>query len=360
MSAKTDRHSTRLAAKDLVDLLVAPEDSLLLAMRIIEEQSVELAFVRDESNRVVGTLSDGDIRRAILRGVEVTAPSGVRQAMHTSFRWVSPDEGRAEVLELMKALNIAQIPVLDSSGRLIGLHLIYDLISRHQRPNHAVVMAGGKGVRLRPITEHIPKPMVDVAGRPILERIVLHLVSHGIRDIWLAINYLGSVIERHFEDGSRFGCRIRYLREEEPRGTGGALALLPAMDEALLVLNGDLVTHFNIDRLIDAHEGSTNHATIGVREHANEVPFGVVECERGKLVEIREKPTHRYLVNAGIYMFSPAILNRVPQTGEFPITELFADCLRRGDSVGVHLLDGDWIDVGQHDSLRAARGEVTQ
>ena len=181
--------------------------------------------VTDDQGRVIGTLTDGDVRRALLAG-STLGDRGLQAIMHRDFAHVTPATGRAEVLDIMRARNINQLPVLDEHGRLCGLHTIAQMISRDDLPNSAVVLAGGRGTRLHPLTESIPKPMITVAGRPILERLVLHLMSCGIRDIHISVNYLAHVIESHFGDGSRFGCRIRYLRETEPLGTGGPLALL--------------------------------------------------------------------------------------------------------------------------------------
>ena len=226
---------------------------LVDAMQSLELSGVEIALLTDAEGRLAGIVTDGDIRRALLKGATMESPVGPH--MVREFTRVGPDAGRAEVLDLMQARTLEQIPVVDAEGKLAGLHLLHELVGAIERPNWAVIMAGGKGVRLRPITEHLPKPMIPVAGRPILERLVLHLVGCGIRQVFLSINYLGHIVEQHFGDGSRFGCRIEYLREEQPLGTGGALALLPEPPtELLLVMNGDGVTQVDIGALLDFHE----------------------------------------------------------------------------------------------------------
>ena len=205
--------------------------------------------------------------------------------MRKSFTSVGLETTRAEVLDMMRVRNISQVPVLDGAGRMAGLHLLQELIGASVKENTAVIMAGGQGIRLRPLTENIPKPMLTVAGRPILERLVLHLVGYGIREIFLSINYLGHIIEDHFGDGTRFGCRIRYIREKKPLGTGGPLSLLPKIpDVPVLVMNGDLVTQANVDRILEFHDEGGFVATSCLRPYQIEVPFGVAEVRGNELV----------------------------------------------------------------------------
>lgn len=197
--------------------ILSPEDSLLDSLRMIERMGLEITLVM-RGTRLLGILTDGDARRGLLAGLQLDAK--LEGIMKSDFKWVGPEIGRAEVLDIMKALSIKHVPVIDAQGNLLGLHLLHDIIGAKVRPNAALILCGGMGTRLRPLTEKVPKPMIPVAGRPILERIVLHLVGHGMRTIFLAIHYLGEQIQAHFGDGSRFGCRIHYLVEEKPLGTG--------------------------------------------------------------------------------------------------------------------------------------------
>lgn len=335
--------------------LVPVTGTLLDAMRSLDQSGVEIVLLVDEANRVEGVLTDGDIRRALLKGAAFDSP--VAAYRHRRFAAVGPAEGRAEVLDLMLARGLRQIPVIDSAGRVAGLHLLHEMVSKQQRPNWAVIMAGGKGTRLRPITEQVPKPMIPVAGRPILERLVLHLVSYGIERVFISLNYLGHVIEEHFGDGVRFGCRIDYLRETKPLGTGGALALLPQVPGApFLVLNGDLVTQFDAGAMLDEHERSKNAITVGLRQYAHTIPYGCAQVGESGIEGFEEKPTLMRMVNAGIYVLDPRTLGRIPREVQFPITELIEGCIQRKERVGAFELAGDWIDVGQWDQLKRARG----
>jgi len=345
-----------VSVKALTDLVVPPDASVLDALRTLESNAQGIVFVCDEDLRVLGVLTDGDLRRALLRGVSVDGRI-LHDVMSREFVSVPPSADRAHVLDLMLARNVAQIPIVDAEGRLVGLHTMREIIGEAPRSNRAVIMAGGKGTRLRPYTESLPKPMVRVAGRPMLERLVLHLVGHGIRDIYLSVNYLSDVVEKHFGDGSPFGCSITYLREESPLGSGGALSLLPPdIADPLLVMNGDLVTQIDFGRFLDFHTNGRFAATMGLHAHKVELPFGVAEVSGTNLLGLREKPTERFLVNAGLYVLSPEVLRYVPSGEEYPITELFYACLRDGLSVGAYYIDDDWMDVGRPSDLERANG----
>lgn len=338
--------------------LLGPEDTLFEALRVLEQSGKEIAFVCDSTRRLLGTLTDGDVRRALLAGapLHTTRVSG---AMNPRFVAVDAFTGRGEVLDMMRARGIAQVPILDRDGRLAGMHTLHELVGAVHRDNWAVIMAGGKGTRLRPLTYDVPKPMIKVAGRPILERIVYHLVGFGIRRIFLAINYLGHVVEEHFGEGTQFGCRIEYLRESKPLGTGGPLCMLPEVPaHPLVVMNGDLVTQVDVGRMLAFHDAGGYTATIGVRQHSVQIPFGVAEVEGDRVVQLVEKPTSNVLVNTGTYVLAPDAVRMVPQHCEFPITELFRTCLDRNLAVGAYLVEDEWEDIGRPEELLRARGHV--
>jgi dTDP-glucose pyrophosphorylase len=322
------------------------------------ERGAEIALVTHEG-RFVGVMTDGDARRALLAGHSLESP--LAPHVNRNGITVGPAVGRAEVLELMQAHTIGQVPIVDAHGVLHGLHRLHDILGVRARPNRAVVMAGGRGTRLAPLTDQVPKPMLRVAGRPILERIVLHLISHGIRDVALSVNYLGHIIEEHFGDGSRFGARITYLREERALGTGGPLAQLDTPPtEPLVVMNGDLVTQVDLGAMLDFHDDGAQLATMGVRRYLHTVPFGCIDTDGdGYVTQFEEKPTLTRMVNAGIYVLSPELVARVPKGQEFPITRLFEGCLARGERVRTFEIVDDWVDVGQRDQLRQARGGGT-
>jgi dTDP-glucose pyrophosphorylase len=341
----------------LADCLVGAAGTIRDAMLALNRGAVRIALAIDDDGRLVGVATDGDIRRALLEGAALDAPLGA--VLTRGFVAVSPADGRSDVLDLMRARGVGAIPVVGADGRPIGLHLLHEFIEPVSRPNRALVMAGGQGLRLRPITESTPKPMLRVAGRPILERIVLHLVGHGIKRISISVNYLGQVIEDHFGDGRAFGCTIDYIREERPLGTAGAIGLLaePPAD-ALVVMNGDLVTQADLGALLDLHARSGFAATVGIRRYLHTVPFGCVERDGDRIVALEEKPTVERDVNTGIYAIAPALAARVPRGEPLGMPDLLDAALDRGEPVGAFEIADDWIDVGQRDQLERARGEA--
>jgi dTDP-glucose pyrophosphorylase/CBS domain-containing protein len=332
-------------------------ETLERALRSLEASALGIVLVDDAATgRLIGTLTDGDLRRAFLAGARLE--DRVDGYLQRQFASVAPTASRAEVLDLMQSRWLSQVPVLDETGRLFGLHTLHDILGASPRPNCAVVMAGGRGERLRPLTDALPKPMIPVAGRPILERIVLHLVGFGIRRIFLAVNYKAEMIESHFGDGATFGCGIHYLREAQPLGTGGALSLLPdPEDHPLLVLNGDLLTQFDVGSLLAFHGAGRFRATVGVHEYRHTVPFGVVDLEGDDVRGLREKPSHVWPTNAGIYVIDPDVVARVPSATYYPLPALVEDCLDRGERVGAFRVDDEWIDVGRKPELDRAQGK---
>ncbi len=334
---------------------IGKQSSIRDGMEAIQRGACWIALVVGEDGTLLGLITDGDVRRALLAGATLSDP--VEPHICRQFTAVPPTVGRSEVLDLMRARTLNQIPIVDEAGKLVGLHLLREIIGAVKRPNWAVVMAGGRGERLRPLTDSTPKPMLKVAGRPILERLVLHLVGFGIHRIFLSVNYLSEMIERHFGDGARFGCRIEYLREGEPLGTGGALGLLPEKpQDPLLALNGDLLTEFDVGNMLAFHAQGQYAATVGVHQYVQPVPFGVLTIEDNRVLGIQEKPSMMYPTNAGIYLLDPSLLERVPKNAAYTVPDLLEDCFARGERVGAFPIENDWLDVGRPQELQRARG----
>ncbi len=322
-------------------------------MACIDRNSAGIVLVVDKKSLLIGTLTDGDIRRALLNGASLDSPSVPH--LQRDFAVVGPESGRAEVLDLMQARQLTQVPIVDRAGRILGLHLLREIIGTVERPNWAVVMAGGRGSRLHPLTEHLPKSMIKVAGRPILERLLLHLLGFGIKKVFFAIHYMGCMIEQHFGDGTRFGCDIQYLREAEPLGTGGALALLRERPQnPLVILNGDLVTQVNLESMLDFHTNGKFRATLGVRRYSHQVPFGCLQLDGDRVQRFEEKPVLEQVINAGVYVLSPEVVESVPKRF-LPITDLFEQCLARGEAIGAFEIQEEWMDIGQREQLKKAQ-----
>ncbi len=347
-----------------LDAVTAPPSATLRdVLESIDRSGLAVALIVDVEGRLVGLLTDGDVRRAVLSGAELTAPA--LPFATTSPQTVAVGSGRALVLDLMRALRIVAVPEVDDHGRLVGLHTLSDVVGARPLPNPAVIMAGGRGTRLGPLTRATAKPMLEVAGRSILEWIVLNLVGGGIRAVYVSVNHLAEQIEDHLGDGARLGCTVSYLREssETPLGTAGSLALLhavrPDLDVPVLVMNGDLMVQFEPATMLAAHERSGAAITVATRPYRHEVPFGVVEiAEESRVAAITEKPTISADVNAGLYVVAPHVLDLVPTGRPSSMPDLIETCLDGELPVNAWPLASDWIDVGTPADLARAKGEV--
>ncbi len=342
-------------ATDLHDLIVAPEASILDAMRVIDSSGLSVAMVCGPGQKLIAMATDGDIRRAILRGVPLS--ERISAIANPKFTTVSPDLSRTDALQFMVANGFACLPVVDDKGVLRDLHTLKMALMGSRCDSWAVVMAGGKGERLGELTKGIPKPMLPIGDRPILEHIVRLLVGHGVRRIFISVNYLARMIQDHFGDGSDFQCRIDYLheREDTPLGTGGPISLVPEVPtHPLLVMNGDLLTRIHVGRLLAFHRSGEYAATMGLREHAVQVPFGVAEVKESRIVKLVEKPKLNYRINAGIYVLNPELIPLIPKGRMYPITELLNGCLQSGKRVGAYHMQEPWSDIGLPEEYASA------
>ena len=336
---------------------VVPEDApLLRAMQVIDRMQAKIALVTNASGRLIGSVVDGDVRRALLRGHTLQTP--VREVMHGAPYVLPLNTPRQKILESMHLLDIKQIPLVTPEGSVAGiaLHDVLMGLQHRERPNHVVIMAGGKGRRLLPLTQDLPKPMVQVGGKPILEWILLRLTHYGFRDFTFTINYLGHMIEDYFADGQAFGCRIRYSREQDYLGTAGALSLVePGQQHPLVVMNGDILSAVHFGDLVDFHATGGYAATVCARAHRVEVPYGVIEMRDGCLSGIVEKPVYDNLISAGIYVLEPQVLQRVPRGKPMDMPDLLLGLVGASHRIGVFVLEDEWVDVGRHDDLEHAK-----
>ena len=316
------------------------------AIRCLNEAALQIAIVVDANGTLVGTITDGDIRRGLLRGLGVSSSI---ESIIVKVPLVVPPEMRTEtVAQLMRTNKIHQIPVVDEHRRVVGLHLWNDVGSAVERENLMVIMAGGLGVRMQPFTESCPKPLLPVAGKPMLEHIIERAKSEGFSRFLLAIRYLGHMIEEYFGDGSRWGVQIEYLRENDPLGTAGALALLdPKPTLPFVVTNGDVLTDIRYDELLDYHVRNSASATMAVRLYEWQHPFGVVHTRGIEIQRVEEKPVHRSHVNAGVYVLQPDVLSYLPEHTRYDMPSLF-DALRAdGKKTIVYPMHEPWLDVGR-------------
>jgi len=301
-----------------------------------------------------GTLTDGDIRRGLLKGLDLN--SSIAGLVHSDALVVPPDMASETVKKIMVANRIHQVPVVDEQRHVVGLHLWDEITIPTMRPNLLVIMAGGMGTRLRPHTEKCPKPMLAIAGKPMLEHIIEHAKLEGFSRFALATYYLGHMIEDYFGNGESLGVRIDYLREQTPLGTAGALSLLqPWPDEAILVTNGDVLTDIHYGELLDFHSRHRAWATMAVRLHEWQHPFGVVKTNGVDIVGFEEKPISRSHINAGIYAIEPLALELISKNEHCDMPTLFFRLQEKSARTVVYPMHEPWLDVGRPDDLERAR-----
>jgi dTDP-glucose pyrophosphorylase len=337
--------------------LVNGHASIREAIRVIDASSQQIGLVVDEGECLLGTVTDGDIRRAILAGMDMGGP--VERIMNTSPRVGGQMEPRASLLARMAEAQIHQIPIVDANGRVTGLTSIEELVGAQEVPaNWVVLMAGGLGKRLRPLTENAPKPLLPVGKKPLLETILENFIHQDFRKFYISVNYKGQMIKDHFGDGRKWNVEIRYLDEDRQLGTAGALRLIPERPQSpLIVMNGDLLTRVNFRHLLDYHAQHQSTATMCVRQYDLQVPFGVVHIDGDHIRKIDEKPVHSFFVNAGIYVLDPGVIDSIPAGDLFHMTTLFERVIEAGGKTAVFPIHEYWLDVGRIDDLDKANGE---
>lgn len=339
--------------------LVGPNTTLREALETIDRVGCQMALVVDADRRLLGTLSDGDARRGLLRGLTLT--DQVSTAMHTTPTCAKVGQSRQSILSTMRRLGLHQMPLLDAQGQVQGLEIVDDYFATPIRENWVVIMAGGLGSRLQELTRDVPKPMLKIGSRPLLETIVRGYADQGFRHFYFAVNYKADQIEGHFGDGTELGVDIRYLREERRLGTAGALSLLPSQPSApILVTNADLLTKEDFGYMVDHHAESGADATMAVRDYEMQVPFGVVRERDGCIEAIEEKPIQRFVVSAGMYVLSPRTLEHVPRDAHFDMPNLFESIVRAGLRTRCHPVDGYWLDIGRVTDYEKAQSDFDE
>lgn len=332
-----------------------PDATIRDVLRCIDAARTQMALVVDGNGLLLGTATDGDIRRGLLADLQLNSP--IRLCMHEDPVVIADGTSDTDVIATLRAKGLRHAPLVDVAGKVVGLKMLDDLLQARQRDNPVVLMAGGLGSRLGELTRHTPKPMLLIGGRPILEHILLRMVDQGFQTFWLAVNYKAEVIERHFGDGSAFGCEINYLRENMRLGTAGALSLLPERElPPIVVCNGDLLTNIDFGALLDHHERTQAEATMAVRPHEVQIPFGVIETDEDRFVTVREKPVFQHIIAAGIYILSPGAVATVPADTVFDMPDVFRTLVEQGRRASIYRMADYWIDIGHAPDLeRAAR-----
>lgn len=327
--------------------------TIKLTINNLNNSGLQIALIVDAQGTLLGTATDGDIRRALLHGHDLN--SDISRVMNPNPMVVTQEMSPELVQRLMRANKIHQLPVVDDAQRVVGLHVWDEVFAPATRPNTMVIMAGGFGKRLRPFTEDCPKPMLPVAGRPMLEHIILRAQDEGFGKFIISLHYLGHVIKDYFKDGAKWGVEIQYLTEDMPLGTAGAIAQLDPPDDApLVVTNGDVLTDIRYGEVVDFHLHHKADATMAVRKHEWQHPFGVVKTEGLRIIGFEEKPLHKTYVNAGIYALNPAVLSFLVKGEPCDMPSLFERVQQAGRHTIAYPMHEPWLDVGRVEDLARA------
>lgn len=368
---RSERSADRLEANEwesnmaynfvpLEDVCVPPDISIRDAMEVLNSNTHGIVLIVENGRTLEGTVTDGDFRRAFLAGMSLS--DTIHEVIEHRDRSAYPrpvtahvDTPPAELLRLMKRHKIRHIPLVNSEGLLESLADMRGLIDESLPQMRAMIMAGGYGTRLQPLTDDTPKPMLPVGDRPMMEHILQRIKDAGIRDVDVSVHYKPEKITDHFGNGERFGVDIRYISEDSPLGTAGVLSTIEPPNETMLVINGDVLTDVNFRAMQRLHEENAADITVGVRRYSTKVAYGVVEVDGMRVTRLEEKPDINVLINAGIYLLEPGVLAQIPENSTFQMTDLIQRVIDEGGLVCSYPIVEYWLDIGQHDDYQQAQ-----
>lgn len=339
------------------DIKIYKDATINEALKTISKGTFQIAIVVDKKDKLLGTLTDGDIRRGFLKGLNIN--SSIRSIFVKNPTIVKKNFSKEKLLSIALSKKIYQIPVVDNGRKLIGIHILDELIKSKTKSNKVVIMAGGKGMRLRPLTKNIPKPMLKVGKKPILQIILEKFKESGYKNFIICVNYKSKVIQDFFGDGMKFGVKIMYIHEKIEMGTAGALSLLKKnmkINEPFFVMNGDLLTNLNFEKLLDFHQNHNSKATMCIREYNIESPYGEVQLSKENIIGINEKPSHKFFVNAGIYILDPKCIKLIPKRF-YDMPTLFKKIIDKKEKVISFPLGEYWLDIGRFNDYDRANFE---
>jgi len=345
--------------KNIENIKLRQNATIKEALGIIDSGAMQIALVVDDNDKLLGTLTDGDIRRGILRGLDLD--SSIETIVFKEPAVAKISSTKEEILKLALSRKLHQIPIVDDNGIVLDLKEIEELVEPKIKTNRVILMVGGLGTRLRPLTQDTPKPMLKVGNKPILQTIVEKFAEYGFVNITMCVNFNASIIRDYFGDGKEFGVNIDYVLEQKRMGTAGALSLLKERpSEPFFVMNGDLLTNVNFEHIFNYHTLHKATATMCVREYDYEVPYGVVKMNDNKITAIAEKPVQKFFVSAGIYMLSPEILDLIPKNEFYDMPALFEKLIKLSKNVISFPIREYWLDIGRMEEYQRANEEYKE
>ena len=330
-------------------------DTVQSAVEVMNKESSRIVLVVDKNDRLIGTVTDGDIRRALIKHLSMN--TSIANIMFKEPTVASKEDDKGTILSMMKRLDLLQIPIVDSDRRVVGLETFQNLLEKNRYDNPVFLMAGGFGKRLRPLTNNTPKPLLKVGKKPILENILDQFIATGFHNFYISIHYKADMVKEQFGDGKKWGVTINYIYEGKPLGTAGGLGLLPSDLPKLpiLMMNSDLLTTIDFEQLLNFHHKEGGDATMCVREYDFKVPYGVIEENDGRIISIKEKPVHKFFINAGIYVLSPSILNIVNGIDYLDMPQLLEKKIEDSGQINMFPVHEYWLDIGQIDQFNQAQ-----
>lgn len=340
------------------DILVNENTTIKETLQIIDKGTMRIALVVNNNDELLGTINDGDIRRAILNGFDLD--KSIESVYYRTPTICSINDSKETIVQKAIKNKVYQIPIIDNNNKLVDIEDLATLLTNENRKNKVILMAGGLGTRLQPLTNNIPKPLLKVGSKPILQTIIENFSIYGFKDIIISVNYKAGMIKDYFQDGSKFGVNIKYVEEDKRLGTAGALSLInESINEPFFVMNADLLTNINFSHFLDFHLQGNSVGTMCVREYDFQVPYGVIETDNGKITSIIEKPIHKFFVNAGIYLLSPLVLKMIPKNTFYDMPTLFEELINKQENVLSFPIHEYWLDIGKMEDFKRAQIEFS-
>jgi len=340
--------------KDWINITLKISDSLHTAIKVLHSGGLRFALVLDNRGKLLGTVTDGDIRRALINHLEMK--SSIEQVMNPNPLTALSSDSTDVIMSKMKSKDLLHMPIIDQNGIVVGLETLQHLTYNRKHDNPVFLMAGGYGTRLHPLTKDTPKPLLEVGGTPMLETILGRFIKSGFQNFYISTFFKAEKVQKYFGDGSSWGVNINYVNEKKPLGTAGAIGLLPPNlpDIPIIMMNGDVLTKVNFEHLLDFHNKQSGIATMCIREYDVQIPFGVVSVEKTKAMGFMEKPVKKFFVNAGIYVFEKQLISNVKVDQNIDMPDLLEQQIKNGKNVNVFPIHEYWKDIGQIDDYQSA------
>jgi len=344
-----------VTASRIENIKITADTTIKQALKVISNGDLQIAIVVDKKGKLLGTLTDGDIRRGFLKGLNIN--STIKSIFFSKPIIAKKSDSKENLLKIALSKRIYQIPVVDHSGKVIDIHILDELIKSKSKSNLVVIMAGGKGTRLRPLTNNIPKPMLKIGNKPILQSIVEKFKESGYKNFVICVNYKSKIIKDYFRDGTKLGVKIEYINEKIRMGTAGGLSLFKKKPkEPFFVINGDLLTNLDFEKMLNFHQEHDSKATMCIKEYNVNLPYGEVKIDNENIFSIKEKPKYKFFVNAGIYILDPKCINLIPNKF-YDMPSLFKKIIAKKEKTISFPLGEYWLDIGRTNDFDKANSE---